>query len=132
MAHQTQQRSAIQKGFQQAGRPLSPQEVLDAAKAFVPSMGLATVYRHLKSLVDEGWLTVVELPGSNEPLRYEIAGLEHHHHFRCQTCDKVFDVPGCGVHAPHAPKGFVVDKHELWLYGTCQTCQSAPKIIVPQ
>lgn len=128
MAHQTQQRAAIQRGFQQAAGPLSPQEVLDVAKTLVPGMGLATVYRHLKSLVEEGWLTVVELPGPNESLRYEIAGLEHHHHFRCQACDKVFDVPGCGVHAADAPRGFTVDKHELWLYGTCRRCSRRPRM----
>jgi hypothetical protein len=75
----TRQRRAIEEVFQSANRPLSTQEVLDLAQSQKPGIGIATVYRTLKMLIDTGWLTVVKLPG--EPPRYEIAGKPHHHHF---------------------------------------------------
>jgi Fur family ferric uptake transcriptional regulator len=84
-------------------------------------MGIATVYRTIKRLLDESWLAAVELPG--EAPRYEIAGKPHHHHFRCNACNRVFDLVGC----PNAfesilPAGFRLEGHELFLFGRCQEC----------
>jgi len=84
------------------------------------------VYRTLKALVDEGAVQVVTLPG--EGPRYETADHGHHHHFRCDACGKVFDVPGCPGDLGHlAPPGFVVERHEITLYGRCGACSGARK-----
>ena len=121
MEKNTRQRTAIREALVLAARPLLPQEVLEAAQAQVPSLGIATVYRNLKTLVDEGALRSVNLPGDNP--RFEAAGLQHHHHFQCQQCQKVFDVHGCpGDLAALAPPGFTVADHDLVLYGRCSDC----------
>ena len=121
MQRVTRQRRAIQKSLQAAGRPLSPRELLDAARADVGGMGIATVYRNLKTLQDEGTITPVELPG--EPARYELAGKDHHHHFHCRSCDRVLEVEGCPEDIRSvAPDGFEVEKHEVVLYGLCDAC----------
>lgn len=117
----TSQRDAIRAVFDQAGRPLSPQEVLLAAKKRVPRLGIATVYRTVKGFVDEHFLATVDLPG--EPPRYELAKLSHHHHFHCRSCGKAFDIPGCPGHMRlTTPAGFVVEEHEIVLYGRCPDC----------
>jgi Fur family transcriptional regulator, ferric uptake regulator len=121
MERDTQQRRAIRAAFRTAGRPLSPQEVLEAAQTDVPRLGIATVYRNVKALVDEGWLAPVELPG--EPPRYEIAGKEHHHHFMCRHCDRVYELDGCsGNLRAGVPRGFRVEGHEVVVYGLCRAC----------
>jgi Fur family transcriptional regulator, ferric uptake regulator len=121
MERSTRQRTAIRAAIEAAGRPLSPQEMLEAAQAEVPALSLATVYRNLKTLVDEGDITTVMLPGDSP--RYEPAQHAHHHHFQCMTCKRVFDVHDCpGDLARLAPKGFTVESHELTLYGRCDTC----------
>jgi Fur family ferric uptake transcriptional regulator len=126
MERSTRQNAAIREALAAAGRPLSPTEVLAAARAHVAALGLATVYRTLKALVDEGAIQVVALPG--EVPRYEPADHGHHHHFRCDVCQKVFDVPGCpGDLAKLAPPGFVVDRHEITLYGRCSDCSPRRK-----
>jgi Fur family ferric uptake transcriptional regulator len=103
---------------------LLPQEVLDAAQANVPGLGIATVYRNLKSLTEDGTLKEVKLPGENA--RYELAGHHHHHHFQCQQCQKVFDVHACpGDLSRLAPPGFTVKDHDLTLYGDCKDCSAA-------
>lgn len=105
-----------------AGRPLLPSEILVEAQRNVPALGLATVYRNLKQMMEAGEIQFVELPG--EPPRYELAGHKHHHHFRCHTCHRVFDVHACpGDMQKLAPQGFTVDGHELTLYGSCSDCQ---------
>jgi Fur family transcriptional regulator, ferric uptake regulator len=121
MEKNTRQRAAIREALAHAARPLLPQEVLEAAQVQVPGLGIATVYRNLKALVDEGALRSVNLPGDNP--RFETAGLHHHHHFQCQQCQKVFDVHGCpGNLAALAPPGFTVADHDLVLYGRCSDC----------
>lgn len=87
---------------------------------------MATVYRNLKMLVDEGAIAVVTLPG--ESPRYEPAEHAHHHHFQCTQCRRVFDVHACpGDIGQLAPKGFTVEHHELTLYGRCDECASQHK-----
>jgi Fur family transcriptional regulator, ferric uptake regulator len=126
MERATRQNTAIREAIEAAGRPLSPAEVLDEARRHVAALGLATVYRNLKALVDAGEIQVVTLPG--EAARYEVARRGHHHHFRCDICQRVFDVHQCpGDLTGLAPPGFSVVRHEITLYGRCSDCQPATK-----
>lgn len=121
MQGSTKQRVAIQQAMTQADRPLAPQDVLELAQVTLPGLGIATVYRALKAMADEGLLREVHLPGRN-PM-YEVAHHGHHHHFQCAVCEKVFDVHACpGNLASLAPAGFVVESHEITLYGRCREC----------
>ena len=122
MQRQTRQRDAIRAALASAGRPLGPQEVLAAAGGLHPGLGIATVYRTLKALTEEGWLRVVELPGT--AARYEVAGKSHHHHFHCRSCDGVFEVEACpaGIRGL-LPGGFRLEAHEIILYGRCAGCE---------
>jgi Fur family ferric uptake transcriptional regulator len=121
MKRNTRQRRAIRRTIEEAGRPLSPREVLDAAQAQTPGLGIATVYRTLKALVEERALAQVELPG--EPPRYESTGKQHHHHFHCRACDRVYELEGCpdGL-CSLTPTGFSLESHEVVLYGRCAAC----------
>ncbi len=124
---QTRQREAIRAALVGAARPLSPQEVHGLASVEVPQLGMATVYRALGSLVATGELVLVELPGA--PPRYELAGLAHHHHFHCQSCGRVFDLPGCSGNIEGiVPPGFRLESHELLLYGQCRDCASPQRV----
>ena len=117
----TRQRDAIKAVIRAAKRPLSPQEILDGARAAVRALGMATVYRNLKRLVAEGAVQVITLPG--EIPRYEVTEAAHHHHFQCTTCRRVYDVPGCpGNLRRLAPRGFRVEHHDVTLYGRCSDC----------
>lgn len=119
----TQQRRAIRSAIEDANRPLSPREVLESARRGSPGLGIATVYRTLKSWVEEGGLTQVDLPG--EPPRYEATGKQHHHHFHCRSCDRVYELQGCpdGLRGL-TPPGFSLESHEVVLYGRCAECAS--------
>lgn len=120
----TAQKAAIHGAVTQSPRPLTAHEVLEVAQRDVPSLGIATVYRQLKRLVGQQEVVAVELPG--EPARYECASHDYHHHFQCEACGLVFDVPGCNAHIEHGvPDGFQVRRHEVVLYGACKDCASA-------
>lgn len=126
MERSTRQRTAIRTVIDAAGRPLTPQEILDGARVHVPELGIATVYRNLKLLLDEGAIQAVSLPGENPRYESMHPAHDHHHHFHCRSCDRVFDVQGCpGPMDNLAPDGFVVERHDLTLYGTCADCSGA-------
>ena len=120
----TIQRRAIRRVFDEIHRPLTPDEVRAAAQKHAPGLGMATVYRALRRLLEEGWLIPVELPG--EVQRYERAGKEHHHHFYCRSCQRVYEVEGCaGRIESLTPAGVLLEGHELILYGRCASCPSS-------
>ena len=121
MERSTRQRRAIRRVLLETRRPLSPREILELARKQVPSLGLATVYRNLRALVEEGAVVPVALPG--EPLRYEAAGAGHHHHFLCRGCGRAFERPGCRLEAHlDLPPGFSAEDHEVVVYGRCPDC----------
>jgi Fur family transcriptional regulator, ferric uptake regulator len=123
-ARSTRQRGAVQASLQAAGRPLTAPELLAAAQATVPGLGIATVYRHLKAMQADARVRTLELPG--QPVRYEWIVQAHLHHFHCQRCDRVFPLDGCPGHIEQiAPAGFVVERHELTLHGLCGECATA-------
>ena len=122
-SRRTKQRNTIIKEVVSAEGPLSIEEIHTRASAQVPGLGIATVYRTIKTLKEEGQVAVVELPGE-EP-RYEPSGRAHHHHFRCLSCEQIFDLELCPVGLPEGttlPGGYTVEDHSLTLYGRCSLC----------
>jgi Fur family ferric uptake transcriptional regulator len=120
----TTQRKAIEQVFRQNERPLGVDEVLKSGRKFVASLNQATVYRNLKILIDDGWLKRIFHPVLGS--LYERTGKGHHHHFYCRGCKRAFDLPGCALKEEDAaPDGFVVEDHEIFLFGVCPTCAEA-------
>ncbi len=117
----TKQKAAIREALTQANRPLAPDEILEGAQHHYATLGIATVYRNIQALMQEGWLEPVEVPG--ESTRYEVAGKKHHHHFFCNGCGKMFELEGCVAPArPKIPRGFRAVGHEFFVYGLCAGC----------
>ena len=121
MQRKTTQRTAIEQVFLAEDRPLGIEDVLRIGRTLVASLNQATVYRNLKLLVDQGWLDQVNHAALGT--LYERAGKGHHHHFHCHGCNRVFELPGCSLdQQAAAPEGFVVEKHEIFLFGICPSC----------
>jgi Fur family ferric uptake transcriptional regulator len=140
MERQTRQRQAVLDAIDRAGRALAPAEILEMAQQSVASLNLSTIYRHLNALQDEARIVKVLLPGQ-AAARFEAvcsgdhgtrgvhshhdAG-HHHHHFHCNRCDRVYPLHACpGPMQNLAPKGFVVEAHEITLSGLCAECRHA-------
>ena len=117
----TTQRKAIEGVFTDHDRPLTVEEIHSYGREAVPSLNVATVYRTLKILTDNGWLEKVSHPDFGT--LYERAGKDHHHHFFCRECSRAFELPGCPLKIESAaPDGFVVEDHEVFLVGKCPEC----------
>lgn len=116
------QLDAINKVITNSKHPVSAEQLLEEAQSSVPSLGIATVYRTLKLLIEDGKLVAHEIPG--HATVYEQTGLKHHHHFVCGSCDRVYDVAGCaGDLRRLVPKNFILEDHEIILRGRCNECR---------
>lgn len=120
----TKQKQCIQRILKNAKGPLSIQEILAEGQLTLPGLGIATVYRAIGALQEQGDVAEVSLPNGDH--RYEFMHLgHHHHHFLCRKCERAFDLHKCPVSTGlgrFAPKGFHVESHELTLHGICGNC----------
>ena len=87
------------------------------------SMGLATVYRHLRTLQQQGCIRCRHLPSGEAlyaPLERDV------HHLTCLECGRSSELPHCPVGAvavgDHLPTGFRPLFHTLEVYGLCAGC----------
>jgi len=90
----------------------------------LPRISLATVYRNLHSLVEEGKIRTLLLDG--QAARYDPETSEHDH-FVCERCGRVVDLflrrRARRVDlTPLAKHGYVVTTHDLTVHGMCQVC----------
>jgi Fur family ferric uptake transcriptional regulator len=91
-------------------------------------VGLATVYRTLQTLVDEGVADVMRAAGAESVYRL-CANLDHHHHVVCRQCGHTVEVTGPDVErwaqSVADEAGFTGVEHTLEITGLCAAC-SAP------
>jgi Fur family transcriptional regulator, ferric uptake regulator len=117
----TKQKRAIEAVLSTHANPLTALEIQQLAAHEVPNIGVATIYRSLKSLTQEGRVVCVGIAG--QPPRYERADKAHHHHFLCNDCGRVFELERCVSNiSTMAPHNFRVSRHEITLYGSCAIC----------
>ena len=122
----TRQRQAIRTVFDNIDRPLGPKEVLIEASRGVPNLGIATVYRNIKSMVDQGELISVELPG--QPSRYSLPRHRKEYLFLCEKSDRAFFVSSEAVDfdVVNLPENFTVSGHAVVLYGEYREASNVP------
>jgi Fur family ferric uptake transcriptional regulator len=92
------------------------------------SVGLTTVYRHLRRLAEDGAVDVVTRPDGEAA--YRLCGPassgepeQHHHHLVCRTCGFSVEIEGPEVeswaHRVAADAGFTNVSHMLEIFGEC-------------
>ncbi|TFV47826.1 transcriptional repressor [Blastococcus sp. TF02A_35] len=88
------------------------------------TVGLATVYRALQALVDDGLLDV--LRGPDGEAGYRRCSPSHHHHLVCRSCGLTVEVAAPPVERwtarVAAEHGFADVRHDLEVFGTCRGC----------
>ena len=101
-------------------------EIYEAVKHVRPHMGLASVYRILHQLVEQGYIN--ELGNSDESNRYD-GNTSRHDHAICTNCGVLIDLP-IEIVLPERvlqtaaqAAGIELGSHEVRLYGRCSSCQ---------
>lgn len=101
-------------------------EIYEIVKARRPKIGVASVYRILHSLSEQGYIK--ELGRSDESCRYD-SQVSRHDHAVCTNCGTLLDVPVeitlpvDVLEAAARAAGIELGSHEVRLYGKCSTCQ---------
>jgi Fur family transcriptional regulator, ferric uptake regulator len=133
----SRQRAIIFEILKASDGPLTIPQIHEKARMGLQKMkdaksktiGIATVYRTILLLQESKLIQSVILPTGET--RYESSHLDaHHHHFQCRKCEHVFDLGVCPVGIPDGttiPGGYLVDSHELTLYGLCPACVPGKK-----
>lgn len=124
MQRMTRQRAAIVETMAQLGEFRSAQQLHDELAARGESIGLATVYRNLQVLLDQGEVDMLRV--ADENLYRRCAVTDHHHHLVCRSCGRTVDFQGDSVERLAqrlgAEHGFEDVHHTLELSGLCPRC----------
>jgi Fur family peroxide stress response transcriptional regulator len=119
----TRQLEAVFQALQ--GDPTHPfaDEIYRRVRKKLPRISLATVYRNLQRLAEDGKIRTVLL--GERVARYDPETSDHDH-FICERCGRVIDLFLARDRqvdlTPLANAGYVVTTHNLTVYGVCQTC----------
>lgn len=102
-------------------------EIFHAVNLDDPRASRATVYNNLRSLAKAG--LVREVLSEGTAARFD-ANLHRHHHFICEICGAVEDVPWFDL--PHAPgrsglRGREIRNYEITFRGACARCAKKAK-----
>ncbi len=100
-------------------------QIYTLIRAEMPSVSLATVYRNLNLLAENG--IIRRISGLDGSVHFD-HNMEKHYHFICTKCNKVYDIP----HdiAPEladkaaAATGLEVSSCEITFKGTCHNCKT--------
>jgi Fur family ferric uptake transcriptional regulator len=118
----TAQRLAVLAALRAERRHLSVDELTLLVRARLGAISPQAVYDAAAALERAGLARRVEPAGS--PALYE-AHTDDHHHLVCRSCGAIVDVAALErpVPAPADPRGFTLDRTEIWFWGTCPACQ---------
>ena len=120
----TNQRLQILEAIRQGPSHFTAQEVFESVTTRHPEIGFATVYRFLRTLSEQSYVTEVRMGGM--PARYEWAAKSHHDHLTCISCSKIVEFENAEIERLQERVarqfGFTLTSHVLELYGHCPEC----------
>lgn len=125
----TTQRQAITAQLAALDTFVSAQQLHEILASSGQSIGLATVYRNLQLLADDGSVDVVR---TESELLYRYCDTsEHHHHLVCRSCGKTVEFAGKQledwIRRITKETQFVDIDHTIELMGTCAQCAEHQK-----
>lgn len=121
----TQQRAAVVQALERTEGFRTAQQLHEEVRATGGSVGLATVYRNLRSMAAAGELDILHPPGGEAIYRL-CERREHHHHLVCRSCGAAVEIDSPDLEkwatktaTRHRYRSVV---HTAELYGVCSRC----------
>jgi Fur family ferric uptake transcriptional regulator len=103
---------------------LSATEIYEAVREEHPGIGIATVYKTLRMLEQEGLLSKIEL--LDKTAHYEINDGTIHCHLICSRCGKIIEIRGSRVRSAlellQGDSRFAIRQGNANFYGVCEDC----------
>ena len=124
----TKQRLAVAAALGQVDDFVTAQELHRWLVDEGDKVSLATVYRLLFSMAEDGIVDVLRNPEGESMYRQCVAE-HHHHHLVCRICGKAVEVEAPAVEQwaarVAAENGFTEPSHTVEIYGLCPICSAA-------
>jgi len=122
----TQQRLAVLEALWAAKDHITSEDLANQLASEGKRVGLATVYRNLKLLVDAGLARELHL--GDQIVRYERNdGQTHHDHLICESCGETIEFCDHEIESLQEDLakqyGFSLTGHRMYLYGICGNCR---------
>ncbi|KQN95273.1 Fur family transcriptional regulator [Arthrobacter sp. Leaf69] len=121
----TKQRVAVSAVLDELTDFVSTQELHRILQERGTSVSLATSYRILQSLADDGLVDVLRNT-DGEAVYRRCAVTGHHHHLLCRSCGKAVEVEAPAVESWAArtatEHGFTAVEHTVEIFGLCPEC----------
>lgn len=106
--------------------PFTAADLVSEARGRQFTIGRATVFRTLETLVGLGAIERIDLPSGDHA--YVSCEPTHHHHVVCKRCGRTEEIDDAGlrsvVREVADQTGFRIDEHRLELFGLCPHCQN--------
>lgn len=95
-------------------------------KEIQPDVSLATVYRNLRQLTENGSVRCIDVGDGKDRFDYNV---EEHAHFLCTGCGKVYDVfySPESIHTALGNMPGSIETEDLYFHGTCSDCMNRKK-----
>jgi len=122
----TAQKDAVRRALDEESGFISAQQLHQRLSDTGTSVGLATVYRQLNSLVDSGLADAIPVAGGQ--LFRACEQRVHHHHLVCESCGKAVEIDPPSekwIRAVAQEHDFTVSRHVFEVFGLCVVCRNA-------
>ena len=124
MRRDTKQREAILNLLKNTRSHPTADQLYSEVRKEIPNISMGTVYRNLQVLQESGLISALNINVAQS--RYEIKQ-ENHYHFRCEHCERVFDLDepiNKEINDRIARKtGFTISNHQTEFRGLCNNCK---------
>lgn len=124
----TKQRLAISAALDTLDDFVSTQELHRILHDNGTTVSLATTYRILASMAEEGLVDTLR-NGDGEAVYRRCAVTAHHHHLLCRNCGKAVEIEAPAVESwaarIAAEHGFTAVQHTVEIFGLCPECSAA-------
>ena len=124
MKRNTWQREAVRTALSESAAFVSAQSLHSALREGGSPIGLATVYRALADLAEEGEADSLNQDG--EALYRACTPNSHHHHLICRSCGTTVEIEARAVEewarSVAAEHGFTAAEHVVDVFGLCASC----------
>lgn len=126
----TRQRAAVSAFLTEQDTFRSAQDLHAGMRQQGESIGLATVYRTLQIMVEDGEVDVLRTEDGEQSFR-RCNRTHHHHHLVCRVCGKTVEVQDRPVtrwaRDIGLAHGFVDIEHQVEVFGTCTACHGTQR-----
>ncbi|MFD1720531.1 Fur family transcriptional regulator [Amnibacterium endophyticum] len=126
MKRRTWQRTAVREALAEREHFVSAQSLHSQLREGGSPIGLATVYRALADLAEEGEADSLQAEG--EQLYRACTSPGHHHHLICRSCGRTVEIEADDIEEwaarTAAAHGFRDPQHVVDVFGTCEACHA--------